>query len=42
MDDNLNKIYIEVVGPKLTQLLDINKDDFILDTTCGNGNYSAF
>lgn len=42
MGDESNDFHRNVVRPKVTELLDINKDDFILDVSCGNGNYSAF
>lgn len=42
MGDESNDFHLEVVRPKVTEFLDINKDDYILDIACGNGNYSAF
>lgn len=42
MGDESNDFHRDVVRPKVTELLDIKPDDFILDISCGNGNYSAF
>lgn len=42
MGDLSNDFHRNVVRPKVTELLHIRKDDFILDVSCGNGNYSAF
>lgn len=42
MGDESNRFHREVVRPKVTELLNPQKDDFILDIACGNGNYSAF
>ena len=42
MGENSNQFHREVVRPKVTELLDIHMDDYILDIACGNGNYSAF
>lgn len=42
MGDESNDFHREVVRPKVTELLDINPEDFVLDVACGNGNYSAF
>lgn len=42
MGDNSNQFHREVVRPKVNKLLDIQKDDYVLDIACGNGNYSAY
>ncbi len=42
MGDESNDFHRDVVRPKVTELLDIKDGDFILDISCGNGNYSAF
>ena len=42
MGDHSNEFHREVVRPKVTELLEIQPDDFILDIACGNGNYSAY
>ncbi len=42
MGNNSNSFHREVVRPKVTELLNIKDDDFILDIACGNGNYSAY
>lgn len=42
MGDKSNRFHREVVRPRVTELLDICEDDFVLDIACGNGNYSAF
>ena len=31
-----------MVRPKVTELLNPNSSDYILDIACGNGNYSAY
>lgn len=42
MGDNSNAFHREVVRPKVSELLDVKENDFILDVACGNGNYSAY
>ena len=41
MGDESNRFHREVVRPKVSELLNVQPDDFILDAACGNGNYSA-
>lgn len=42
MGETSNDFHRNLVRPKVTQLLNPNKDDLILDAACGNGNYSAY
>ncbi|WP_130859199.1 class I SAM-dependent methyltransferase [Gracilibacillus phocaeensis] len=42
MGDASNRFHRETVRPKVSELLHITADDFILDIGCGNGNYSAY
>lgn len=42
MGENSNEFHRNTVRPKVTELLQPDKDDFILDVACGNGNYAAF
>ena len=42
MGNESNRFHREVVRPKVTELLHIQKNDYILDIACGNGNYSAY
>ncbi len=42
MGDNSNRFHREVVRPKVSQLLNVQASDFVLDIACGNGNYSAY
>lgn len=42
MGDLSNDFHRNVVRPKVTELLDVKKGDFILDISCGNGNYSVY
>lgn len=39
MGDDSNQFHREVVRPKVSELLDIKEDDFILDIACGNGKW---
>ncbi len=40
MGENSNYFHCEMVRPCVEQLLQINKEDFVLDIACGNGNFS--
>ena len=42
MGDESNRFHREVVRPKVSELLNVQPGDFILDAACGNGNYSAY
>lgn len=42
MGDESNRFHREVVRPKVTELLDPQPGDRVLDIACGNGNYSAY
>ena len=42
MGDESNGFHREVVRPKVTELLNPDSTDYILDIACGNGNYSAY
>lgn len=42
MGDESNDFHREVVRPKVTELLNADPTDYILDIACGNGNYSAY
>lgn len=42
MGDESNQFHREVVRPRVSELLEIKENDFILDIACGNGNYSAY
>lgn len=42
MGDESNGFHREVVRPKVTELLNPDPTDYILDIACGNGNYSAY
>ena len=42
MGDESNDFHREVVRPKVTELLNPDPADFVLDIACGNGNYSAY
>ena len=42
MGDNSNEFHRQTVRPKVSKLLDIQSDDYVLDIACGNGNYSAY
>jgi len=42
MGDESNQFHREVIRPKVSELLNVQTDDFILDVACGNGNYSAY
>ena len=39
MGDESNDFHRNVVRPKVTELLNPNSSDYILDIACGNGNY---
>ncbi|MGC9337610.1 MAG: class I SAM-dependent methyltransferase [Candidatus Cloacimonadia bacterium] len=40
MGDDSNSFHREIVKPDTEKLLSIKKDDLVLDTACGNGNFS--
>ena len=40
MGDNSNEFHRQTVRPKVSELLDIQPGDYVLDIACGNGNYS--
>ena len=42
MGDESNDFHREVVRPKVTELLNPDPTDYILDIACRNGNYSAY
>lgn len=42
MGDESNDFHREVVRPKVTELLNPDPADYILDIACGNGNYSSY
>ncbi len=42
MGDDSNDFHNQVIKPKVSALLDIQKDDFILEIACGNGNYATY
>ena len=42
MGAHSNAFHRLTVRPKVTELLNVQPDDFILDIACGNGNYSAY
>lgn len=42
MGDHSNEFHRKTVRPKVSELLDIQPSDFVLDIACGNGNYSAY
>lgn len=42
MGDNSNEFHRLTVRPKVSELLDIQPGDYVLDIACGNGNYSAY
>lgn len=42
MGDESNDFHREVVRPKVTELLNPDSTDYILDIACGSGNYSAY
>ena len=42
MGDESNDFHREVVRPKVTELLNPNPTDNILDIACVNGNYSTY
>ncbi len=40
MGDESNYFHCDIVRPNVEKLLEINKNDFVLDIACGNGNFS--
>ncbi len=40
MGDKSNSFHRDIVRPNVEKLLQISKDDFVLDIACGNGNFS--
>lgn len=42
MGDESNEFHREVVRPKVNELMNLQKSDYVLDIACGNGNYSAY
>ena len=42
MGNESNFFHNDLVRPKTDELLQLTKDDYILDIACGNGNYSAW
>ncbi|MEE8808541.1 MAG: class I SAM-dependent methyltransferase [Lactimicrobium sp.] len=42
MGDASNEFHRRAVSPKVTELLQPEKGDYILDIACGNGNYSVY
>ncbi len=41
MGDESNFFHCDIVRPNVEQLLQVKKDDLVLDIACGNGNFSA-
>lgn len=42
MGDESNIFHREVVRPKVSELLDIHNNDYVLEIACGNGNFAAY
>ena len=42
MGDESNSFHREAVRPRVSELLDVQEGELILDAGCGNGNYSAW
>ncbi len=42
MGDESNYFHRDIVRPNVNKLLNIQKDDLVLDIACGNGNYSQY
>lgn len=42
MGDFSNDFHRNVVRHKVTELLNIRQEDYILDVACGNGNYASY
>ncbi|MGN0746450.1 MAG: class I SAM-dependent methyltransferase [Aristaeellaceae bacterium] len=42
MGDESNRFHREVVRPRVSELMDVQAGELILDAGCGNGNYSAW
>ena len=42
MGDASNRFHREVVRPRVSELLDVQAGELILDAGCGNGNYAAW
>lgn len=42
MGDNSNFFHRDIVRPSVEKLLDLKKDDLVLDIACGNGNFSEY
>lgn len=40
MGDESNYFHCDIVRPNVEKLLEINKNDLVLDIACGNGNFS--
>ncbi len=42
MGDESNFFHCDIVRPNVERLLELNKNDFVLDIACGNGNFSSY
>lgn len=42
MGDDSNAFHRQVVRPRVSELMQIQPEEFVLDIACGNGNYSAY
>ncbi|OAA91619.1 class I SAM-dependent methyltransferase [Clostridium ljungdahlii] len=40
MGDNSNYFHCCIVRPGVEELLEVNKNDYVLDVACGTGNFS--